>query len=490
MWIVSAGEDGYIRWWNFLALSNAETTDEEPQFELSPSYEILVGKNVSVKQMVRGKSHWIIQDGGGGLWRLNVPDDKIPRSAKDVKSICLQRFHGKGINCMDASPVDHFAVTCGKDGAVQCWDYGENGKEESTKSSKKVMNGTVVHWAPNTVDSNGRTVVVGFENGVVRMLLRGKSEWKLSHAMRPHSTAVTLIQFSNKGGVLATAAAEEKTVWFFEVEQGGFGGLRQLYEPIGFVKLDEEPLSFSFRADDTRILISLKNSAVLELPVPQPRDTSKVDTFDITDECKRLRKWQYSRPDNIDFDKLSAKLSAEAAEAGGGADTRTDEEKTAALEEAANEIRANKTPEIAGLSIYCSGSNNNCIATMQGPDAGMFLECQLVNKTAIHKASHPSHDSALSVLRYSSSRKLLLSGSADGTVHVRSSSGPSGPGSIAKKFICSRLHDASLGSVTSVATSFDDNFLLSTGEDEMFFVQQEKMLMPVLSHVRLFFFNF
>ena len=37
---------------------------------------------------------------------------------------------------------------------------------------------TVLRWIPKSLDPSGRTVVVGFADGVARVLLRAKAEWK------------------------------------------------------------------------------------------------------------------------------------------------------------------------------------------------------------------------------------------------------------------------------------------------------------------------
>eukprot|EP00941_MAST-03F_sp_MAST-3F-sp1_P001512 g1512.t1 len=478
LWFVTAGADGYVKWWSYDAIDNADTTEDVPQFELAPMHEIKIGQNVEVKSMVRGKNYWMVQDGNGGFWKVNCPENRAPANGKETKTTCLQRFHGKGIQSMDASPIDHFAVTCGKDGAVQCWDYVEKKPLFSEKfyemkddKRKEVTIGTVVQWAPLTVDSNGRTVAVGFQNGIVRMLLRGKESWKLSHVMKPHSGSVSSIVFSNKGERLMTSSVDDKTIWFFGVEQGPFQGLRQLYEPIGFLQCEEIPQFPCFNNDDSGILVTYPKKGIVEYNVPDRRDTSKTDTFDISKELNIQRFWQYTRPEKIDINAIAEANSIAAAEAGGGADTRSDEEKQNAIDVVVEEIRAQKVPESARCAIYCSGTKNNVVMSLEGTDSGTFHEIQLVNQTAIYKTSHPCHEAPLTVLRYSSSGKLLLTGSEDGTIHVRASNG-GGNSSFSKKFACIRMHDAMNGAITGVATSFDDKFLLSTGKDEMFFIQE------------------
>ena len=77
----------------------------------------------------------------------------------------------------------------------------------------------------------------------------------------------------------------------------------------------------------------------------------------------------------------------------------------------------------------------------------------------------PSHAEECRALRYSSSGKFLLSGCADGTAHIRAAAKPD-------YFVRVHLHDGHQGEVTSLCSSFDDEFLLTGDASGCIFVSR------------------
>ena len=80
----------------------------------------------------------------------------------------LLDIHSGRINAIDASPREHFAASAGADGSLRCWDYID-GACMFSRSFECAA--TAVTWAPPAFDAQGRTVTVGFANGVVRSLV-------------------------------------------------------------------------------------------------------------------------------------------------------------------------------------------------------------------------------------------------------------------------------------------------------------------------------
>ena len=67
--------------------------------------------------------------------------------------------------------------------------------------------------APAYVDGSQRTVIAGFDDGVVRILLRCSDGFKIVDCFKPHNKRVTVAKFSPDGSVLATGSADG-TVFF------------------------------------------------------------------------------------------------------------------------------------------------------------------------------------------------------------------------------------------------------------------------------------
>lgn len=101
--------------------------------------------------------------------------------------------------------------------------------------------------------------------------------------------------------------------------------------------------------------------------------------------------------------------------------------------------------------------------SLSDPDKGKLYECKHGNDYALNEL--PSHAEECGTLRYSSSGKFLLSGCTDGTAHVRAAANPD-------YFVCVHLHDGHQGEVTSLCSSFDDEFLLTGDASGCIFVSR------------------
>ena len=67
---ITAGHDGYIRWWDFEKIDTADTFDDAPIFFMEPIAELKVGDNVIIRGMTRSSESWMIQDGNGAFWKV------------------------------------------------------------------------------------------------------------------------------------------------------------------------------------------------------------------------------------------------------------------------------------------------------------------------------------------------------------------------------------------------------------------------------------
>ncbi len=108
----------------------------------------------------------LVQDGGGGLWKFFPETEEVTKVVSG---------HAGKVVGLDTSPVDHFVATAGDDGTVRCWDYVDR---TILFTARHTQPATVLRWVPRALDGSGRCVVVGFADGVARVLLRAKSEWK------------------------------------------------------------------------------------------------------------------------------------------------------------------------------------------------------------------------------------------------------------------------------------------------------------------------
>ena len=70
MYFVTAGADGYMRWWDYETIDDAEV-EEGAHFETEPLVELLVGDGVKISSMLRGDDHWIALDANGAIWKVS-----------------------------------------------------------------------------------------------------------------------------------------------------------------------------------------------------------------------------------------------------------------------------------------------------------------------------------------------------------------------------------------------------------------------------------
>ena len=208
--ISTTGADGHVRWWDYATVRDAEPDDDQIEVLIEPIREAAIGDGAgglcNVKSIITTEpDHWLVQDANGGIVRVAVGEDgEIGESTR------LTSFHGGSINGMDVSAVSDHAVTAGSDGTVRLWAYAE---KREVYRHKFCAGCTFVQMAPAYVDGSQRTIVAGFDDGVVRILLRCSDGFKVIDCFKPHSKKVTVVRFSPDGNVLATGSSDG-TVFF------------------------------------------------------------------------------------------------------------------------------------------------------------------------------------------------------------------------------------------------------------------------------------
>ena len=96
--LITGGGDGYMRTWPLQAFLDAEVTDEKPIVEVEASSEVSLSgieagrAQATVTTMLRGDGHTLVQDGAGGLYKLDTPPpDAEPGAAPTARP--LLSFH-------------------------------------------------------------------------------------------------------------------------------------------------------------------------------------------------------------------------------------------------------------------------------------------------------------------------------------------------------------------------------------------------------------
>lgn len=79
---ITAGGDGYIKWWKFSDVDNAEA-DETVEVEIKPVKEKAIrdptnnNEPAYIVNMIKGGDHWLIQDAKGKLWKMMMDTKEV-----------------------------------------------------------------------------------------------------------------------------------------------------------------------------------------------------------------------------------------------------------------------------------------------------------------------------------------------------------------------------------------------------------------------------
>ena len=424
--VITAGADGWIRVWDFDTLDIADIDDDNPKFLIEPLREIQVGAGVSIMAMRRRSADWLIQDASGGVW--STPYD-------GSQSNQLLASHAGAIVGVVASPNAPIAVSAGADGTVRLLDYEAKTESHSTTFSSAA---TTLLWVPLSVDVTGSTVVVGFADGVVRLLAVTKESFVLLAAMKPSTEAINCLSYSPDGRSFVSGSVDG-SLFFFAVES------LQL-QPVGFVAAESKVNGTTWSPDSTKLLACYETGEVLEYVCP----AAVAEAFDTTSTYEIALE---ARP--YAFRRIKTKEPKE--EKPDDADNFGDELGEEGEEEVA-EVVPEAPPEPA-LAIAYQGNSGNFNLTLGGIDSNAIYECSFDVKDYPVKVVE-AHSAPCRVMGSSSVTAYMITGADNGEVQVRNSDATG-------KAFCLHLNE---GAITAAVTTFDERFMLVAGADNNLFV--------------------
>ncbi|OWZ09547.1 Avirulence (Avh) protein [Phytophthora megakarya] len=282
--IVTAGKDGYVRFWSFDSIDSADVAADENVALVPMKRQVLVQPQMDIRAVVKEETgRYLLQDGVGGVHLLLL-------SGNDEHQIVLDYIpndtgRATGLAC---SPYEHLAATSGEDGGVRAWDYVSglclmtvfpeqtfSDEQQNSSDHATLVAATTIAWVPNSVAvvndhlPVSRQVAVGFDDGLVRVLLMDvvHRAWVLTNVFKPHSKRVTCMAYSHSGSFFVSASADG-TFFLFQVvpstKSSKFSKYQSEYEPYGFQRVAATVVAICWRDDDEAILITLANGQVVE----------------------------------------------------------------------------------------------------------------------------------------------------------------------------------------------------------------------------------
>ena len=363
----------------------------------------------------------------------------------------LVGFHG-GHRGLGFRVSDH-AVTVGQDGTVRVFAYGEKREVYAARFNAPA---TSLALAPARVDEESRVHVVGFDDGVVRVLLRCADRWKLLDCVKPHDERVTCALYAPKGAFLATGSHDGR-VFFFSVTGARGAGL----EPVGFATAPGPVSAMDWNDVGDKILVGCESGDIFEMTVPAVGSVDSTRTFEFEPEATH---YAFKRPRPTAESIIAARAPPPPS-----LDEMTPEEAKAAEKKLADEVaelQAEMDEEertavypVRHIAYEPSGSFELAAG---GEASGKIFTCALESPNPLTHVA--IHDATITTVRTSLSRKITVSAASDGTVRVARLG--------SARYWQGEVHDSQNGAVAGATVSRDDAFLLSASADGSFFVQR------------------
>jgi len=465
---ISAGQDGYIRFWNFDEINEADAPEDgEPCHYILPQKEIYVGDQggIKIRGMHVSSTGYLIQDMAGAMWKLDQETEKTQN---------LGRFHAGAITGMDVSPVEHMCATTGVDGTVRIWSFIDSTSQAFCRDHN--AQGTCLIWAPKVVDEEGLTFLVGFSDGMMRVFRANPTGTlvTLSKVCKPHDAPVTAIEFSDDGLLLATTGGDD-TIFFFSVYKA--------YEPLGFVTMPCPVLSLSWRPDKKALLVCCKDGSVLELDTTSVGNQDTSETYELQVDWKEYefigfrplqpkRKKKKAGQDEMEEDTAPPPPPAQGEEGMEDEDEWEDDPDAFAPPMEIGKLLhgryyvdpldEGKPNTFRFYLVFDERNMNKERLTPNQISGGGIYSCQI----GIEEAAYclPCSDGPLSFFSPSTSKKWVIGGGVDGIISIRDAEKPWGSARVPG-------HDSWTGSVTAARLSHDDQWLVSAGTDGNLTVQ-------------------
>ncbi|XP_060756826.1 cilia- and flagella-associated protein 44-like [Neoarius graeffei] len=473
--LITVGADGAVRTWDFETIDTADCMDDSGLFEIKPMNELIVGRNVNLSCMVRSSipqsSIWFAQDSNGGIWKLDLSFSNLSRSPE-----CLFSFHAGAIKGMDVSGFSHLMATTALDCSVRIFDFLSN-KELAV--SHYVQGGSTLTWAPRTVCGGESLLVVGFEDGVVRLLELSKpqslyaisesnlSELCLKQAFKPHDASVTAISYKHDGQIMATGSVDG-TVFFFSVGDS--------YEPVGFVKVPGpvQGLQWAPQSHERNaLLVTCQVSHVVEIEAPDTLgpvtgNTYYLPNLPIRHFCFQSIKSRIKRDEEIA--RRQAMKEKRQKEAKDQEQTPTEEE-----EEELPPICIPDTPSPLHCTFYSTEPGAFWLS-VGGYDSGYLYHCKFSEQQSVdlserkdepfaHVPIQDADRNPILTVCFCEARQLLLCGMQDGSIRAYPLESEDLQPVHMQAYCTLSIHDSQYGSLQQLCISHDGRFVLSTGAD-------------------------
>jgi len=286
--------------------------------------------------------------------------------------------------------------------------------------------------------------MVGFDNGVVRVLYRAETQWLCIQCFKPHDASITKVAASPDGKYLATGCAHG-IIFLLQTHKLDLGKSQLPYEPVGFVNVGGPVSSLCWQSDSLKLLIAA-NGRLMNIDCSGQLGVKGSGTYELCCPVHELHiPWRHEDTATSDIDDAQNSDSA---------------------------IRVLEAETPVSCAAYFE---NNTILTAFTTRSGLIHVIEggthdLVESLPVGmNAAKPN--AAVIFVNYEIHLSLVVTTSDDGTISLRQVD----PNLHSERFcVVSQPHDAD-ACVNGAFVSYDGLFVLSVGSDGLFVIQQLKL---------------
>ncbi|KAE9011914.1 hypothetical protein PF005_g10384 [Phytophthora fragariae] len=511
--IVTAGKDGYVRFWSFDSIDGADVATDETVALVPMRRQVLIKPQMDIRAVVKEDTgRYLLQDGVGGVHLLQLKSSDEHQVELDY--VPNDTGRATGIAC---SPYEHIAATCGEDGSVRAWDYVSGvclmtvfpelsftDDKDNNSDRMNLAPASAITWTPNsaavTNDTipQSRQVAVGFDDGLVRVMLMDIDHraWVRINIFKPHSKRVTCMAYSHSGSAFVTASADG-TFFLFQVvpsiKSSKFAKYQSEYEPYGFQRVPASVVSICWRDDDEALLVTLANGQVLEFFLPSgelyakatgdKEDSDSLETTHESDESVPIAGTKAAERESYELHLSSREWALHQ---------RNRFMSVKELDTLETQYPSTNAPQVEDkirnqfqVEIRPGNSGAKALAALYTvvPEKDKGKPLSHAHKDRIYLSCHAPLDGNLFVaqhdlstpfqelasesggnitsLELSTSEKFILCGMSNGKFQIRSARRP-------HAFLSGEFHDYATSSADGrlhLALSFDDSYAITVGSD-------------------------
>lgn len=269
--VLSAGHDGYIRYWQLSEIDVAENSGSDDATGIRLLHETCVSHNARVRCMTRSvdSQYWVIMDMNGTIRRTPyMTYDAIMHASQaggavpaTVEREPILKFNAGGVRCVAASPLDHTTVTGGDDHTVRLVDYINKCEKFNVRFDAAVVD---IQNLKVKGENENRLLLAAFADGSVRILRRARNTFEILYQARPHESPIIAVAIDSTAQQVYTLA-HDKTAFYFTISKGGAE-----LQPVGYCTLPENAMCAEWTIQRDRCLIGCSTGNIIALHAPDP----------------------------------------------------------------------------------------------------------------------------------------------------------------------------------------------------------------------------